>query len=560
MICAMATLDTGLFVYPSLSRSLLMECGLLGLTLTAFIHSLFHDTKLDIGKLHLFIIIWIVYLIIHGCLSPVMEVYRTVYLIVTLFSIIPLSYCLRTGLLTKMGIRIGLLLIAAAHIVYVLAQWFGLMNSGNTLYSLTGCCDNPTMAALYLAGSLPLYRFIGRRFLRWTFLGLALLCLVLLRCRTAYMGVCVEVMVLIWVNMRARAFILRHKWAVMSCLAVVVVVGSIKSYHMKRDSADGRILIWQLSAIMTAEHPMGQGYGLFAKHYNERQAEYFATNGGTDTERRNATFTYMAYNDYLEHGVDGGVIGAVFLGGFYALFIRRATRQSDNISVAMLSAFAIMSLTNFVCTTIQPWLMVMCIAAVILSKTDTSRPPRRNISLALILAQIALTSSLVIIVCHMTCSQMHLKHIVNKMNANEVVNDTEFTSMEDKIYSSEAFWKLRASNQMHCMEYQKAMQSIGHAIQLTAAPPLYYMMHQCSVAQGKEEYGIPYIRKVYYTCPSLLLPKLILMRYYDRLGNTIAATDYAKEIIHTNIKVNNENTLAIVNEAENYLDSNIEVK
>ena len=50
------------------------------------------------------------------------------------------------------------------------------------------------------------------------------------------------------------------------------------------------------------------------------------------------------------------------------------------------------------------------------------------------------------------------------------------------------------------------------------------------------------------------------MRYYDRLGNTIAATDYAKEIIHTNIKVNNENTLAIVNEAENYLDNNIEVK
>lgn len=145
MICAMATLDTGLFVYPSLSRSLLMECGLLGLTLTAFIHSLFHDTKLDIGKLHLFIIIWIVYLIIHGCLSPVMEVYRTVYLIVTLFSIIPLSYCLRTGLLTKMGIRIGLLLIAAAHIVYVLAQWFGLMNSGNTLYPLTGCCDNHTL-------------------------------------------------------------------------------------------------------------------------------------------------------------------------------------------------------------------------------------------------------------------------------------------------------------------------------------------------------------------------------------------------------------------------------
>ena len=124
--CVAATVNTGVFVYPSLSRSLLMEGGLLLLALVAFLHWLFAGRALSLHSslFTKFIVLWMVYIVIHGRLSEVTELYRTVYLCVTLLSVISLSYCLSAGLLTKEGIYRGLLIIAVIHLFCVFAELF----------------------------------------------------------------------------------------------------------------------------------------------------------------------------------------------------------------------------------------------------------------------------------------------------------------------------------------------------------------------------------------------------------------------------------------------------
>lgn len=560
MTCAAATIDTQMFVYPSLSRSLLMEGGLLMLAFVALLHFLFCGRRMCINKFHVFLFLWITYIIIHSRLSPVAEVYRVTYLCVTLFSIIPLSYCLRTRLITPRKLCYGLLMIGTAHVVCTLAQWVGLMTPENTLYPITGCSDNPTVSALYLAGCLPLYRFIGSKHLRWAFLGAALLCILLLRCRTAYIGVCVEGALFFlfrffsshsWNKNHHYGFIGFKGFISLAFVFVLVFVSVTKMYQMKRDSADGRMLIWRLSATMIVDKPMGHGYGLFAKHYNQRQAEYFSADGGTETERCTATYTAMAYNDYLEHGVDGGIIAMMFLAGFYILTITK-TKTKMKAEAAILSAFAVMSLTNFVCATIQPWLLIICTAAMALSQDKSTEPPRKALSIAISVAMLVLTTIFSVMIFSMTKSQLQLHNMAERMKSGETLNDKEFADIEQGIYTSEAYWRTRARNLMHNDSCHDAMQCIGKAMQLTSSPLLCYMMHQCTVAQGKEYYGIPYISEVCNIQPKLLLPKLILMRYHDSRTETGKALHCADEIISADVKVNNKKTAAIIREAEEY--------
>ena len=603
-VCIAAAVDTRLFVYPSLSRSLLMECGLLLLALVAFCHRALCGTVRPVGGLCVFVALWMGYILLHGSLSEVAELYRTVYMCVTLLSVISLSYCLRAGLLTQERIYSGLLVIGLTHVFCVFAQRMGFIEPESSMYPVTGACDNPNVTAMYLAGCVPLIvhrlRSSDRKVAYVVFLVLALFAVVLLRCRTAYIGLAVEAAVFFLFSSkdsRIKGFSLLknsegdnpkiHSSLGKVFLAVVVLlvvsVAAVRMYQMKRDSADGRLLVWKVSASMIAEHPMGCGYGLFPKHYNLRQAEYFHEEHGTETERRNASFVYMAYNDFLEHGVEGGVIGMLFLVGFYAMTITRAKKTPSltglpspakrgrnevkgvkrqlRAGVGLFSAFAVMSLVNFVVAGIQTWLLVICCAAMVAVGSSRADEPEEAVGGHSLLLQRLVSVALVVFVLmlsvitgRMTYAQYHLGRIEERMSAGEVVSDSVFADLEKNIYSSEAFWRLRAHGLMRTGDYGQASLCIDNAMRYTAAPQLCYMAHRCLSELGREADGIGYINEVYHTQPTLLLPKLILMRYNDSMGDTITATRYANEIVNSDAKVSDGRTAAIVREAEMYLE------
>ncbi len=573
LTCVAATIDTRHFVYPSLSRSLLMEVGLLlcglAICLRIMVGRVCRNEGNDIIGIHydygcryfrLFIFAWIAYILIHGLQSPIMEWYRSMYLCVTLLSIIAFSYGLRCGILTRRLIVNGLLMIAAAHVIAVFAQWLGILEQEDAMYPVTGFNDNPNVTAMFLAGCVPfiVQRVMDsdRRGAYVVFLALLLVSILMLRCRTAYIGLAVEAAVLLLAVRRARQTLRSYKWLSITIAAVLLSVSAVRMYDMKRDSAAGRMLIWHLSAQMICEHPLGHGYGLFEKHYNKHQAEYFAVNGGTETERRTATYVGMAYNDYLEHGVDGGIIGMLFLAGFYVLAILMSVRRKDRPATATLSAFAMMSMTNFVTASIQPWLMAVCVASMTLTggeHLDADRKTSDGKSLQHLLPLLAIICTGLFIVARMTLSQVELKHLEDRIKSGERVPDAEFARLENSIYSSEAYWRIRARCLMSMSDYKHAIPCVKHAMMYGTSPVLCYMAHQCHTAIGEGNSGITYIFDAYHTQPSLFLPKLILMKHYGGSGDTTAAISYANEILKTHTKCTNEKTKAIMRDTYHYI-------
>lgn len=70
---------------------------------------------------------------------------------------------------------------------------------------------------------------------------------------------------------------------------MIVIPLSSQLYNAKKASADGRKLIWKLSAQMIPEKPLtGYGYGFFEKEYNLHQANYIKIGKASPEELINA--------------------------------------------------------------------------------------------------------------------------------------------------------------------------------------------------------------------------------------------------------------------------------
>ncbi|HBL71720.1 MAG TPA: hypothetical protein DD409_01830, partial [Bacteroidales bacterium] len=120
--------------------------------------------------------------------------------------------------------------------------------------------------------------------------------------------------------------------------------------HQQKSAGDGRTLIWRLSTEMVAQRPLqGYGYGYFEKAYNLYQADYFNEQPRPEAEQMKASFTAMAYNEYLEQSVMGGLIGGLlFLAVILTLLLSAWRQRRHSLApLAGMMAFALMSLFNF---------------------------------------------------------------------------------------------------------------------------------------------------------------------------------------------------------------------
>lgn len=560
LIYVSATLDTHLFVYPSLSRTLIPELLILLLITTALLYGIVKKRNFINSKETWFVLTWIAYIIIHYASVYPHEQYRTMYLVVSLLLIPTVSFVIHHNLISRSQCENIVLFVAIIQIIFVFAQWTGLITSENIYFTLTGSNENPTVTSLYLVGCVPiisarLYRG-GYRILYFSVLLLCLVSIGALRCRTAYIGLSVELLVATAIYLKKRNISTPKSFRFPFLFVLILMVTSIgfKLYDMKRDSADGRILIWKLSSKMIIGKPQGYGYGLFEKYYNLCQSDYFAQGNGIDKEKALADFVFMPYNDFLEHGVEGGVVGMTFLVAFYVLMIYNAKRKHDIVCLSVFVAFATMSLTNFIYSSIQPWLLLMLYSSFVASENIYKEKlifKRTNIFILTICIVLSCMPALV----KMLRGQMKLYEYKEHIMEGEYVSNDDFTIIQNSVGTSEAYWTLRAYNDFLQQKYSEATIDIQEAQKYTSSPQSMEMIYKTYLLSDNKAQGVRYLEKLRNMIPSLLRPKLMLMQYYDNQSNIEKAVCLAKEIVDCHVKIDNEKSRRIHSIADNYLKS-----
>lgn len=94
----------------------------------------------------------------------------------------------------------------------------------------------------------------------------------------------------------------------------VILAGGIGLYNIKKGSADGRVLIWKVTAGLIADKPFtGYGSEAFQRHYMSRQADWFEQGRGTDDQFTAAGSPQYPFNESLHIWLKKGVVGVILL-------------------------------------------------------------------------------------------------------------------------------------------------------------------------------------------------------------------------------------------------------
>ena len=95
-------------------------------------------------------------------------------------------------------------------------------------------------------------------------------------------------------------------------------------YSMKKGSADGRMLIWQVTSQLIKQSPVtGHGTGAFNALYMEEQANWFASGNGTHAQVMVAGPPEAPFNELLKLWLEKGIIAILLAGGILFLIFSR---------------------------------------------------------------------------------------------------------------------------------------------------------------------------------------------------------------------------------------------
>lgn len=244
-----------------------------------------------------------------------------------------------------------------AQAIYGELQLFDIYPSLHAGFPLTGSFFNPGPYAGYLAvvfpAALGLYLFADNRTIKtaWIVTSLKygglftsvaiLLVLPVSASRAAWLAVACSSLFLCFFRYTWNKKLRIHlnsalkKTLGFALGAILLLVSIAAMYWLKRDSADGRLLIWKASLELIRKNPLlGIGHDRFRAGYMEAQAGYFNENP-TDSAIALADDVVYAFNEGIQLLVEQGIMGFVLvLVVLIFLFRIRGNNQSPEIWIA----------------------------------------------------------------------------------------------------------------------------------------------------------------------------------------------------------------------------------
>ncbi|MBT1696714.1 O-antigen ligase family protein [Fulvivirgaceae bacterium PWU4] len=280
--------------------------------------------------------------------------------------------------------------------IYASLEFFGVAESQNASWPLTGNFSNPGPLAGFLSIVFPMAALMALQHYRCNrlqcvvFAGAALLfILVIFWCQSRaallslLLGIAVCIAALRFKAPRKRAFLL----LIIPMMVLVIFSSTL-------DSAGGRLLVWKVSLQAFIKHPvLGSGHDFFRVDYPNYQAAYFASGTATPAEIWLAGDVDHAFNEGLKLVVENGIAGlALLMVSLLALMNILRQMQKDLIwisSIALLVAFGLFAQFSYPLYFLCIKLLLLNQVAIISANSRTSIFHIRNTPLAVLMVVIA---------------------------------------------------------------------------------------------------------------------------------------------------------------------------
>ena len=569
-------INSKLFVYPSLTAYFLFAVLITGFAIVSGIILLVRNREQGFSLTFPVFIFGalIAYSCLHGLFLHGYLNFRHIYLLLCGLLLLSANCLFRKQGYNYKTLFIIIGLLGVIESLWCLLQYIGLIDSASTYFSVSGSWVNPNVTAMFLAMCLPallalrlIHTGIFRKVISASFL-LILVTLVLLNCRTAYIGTGTAIMLMLnyrfgitdWLKKKKNRF---QSLVLLFFSLLILLPICIKLYQSKKESADGRLLVWKISLEM--------------KEYNLEQAKYIGSGKASIAELKNAGSVKMAYNEFLQNAVEGGIVGFIL---FTALILsllllpvykerylpqsnlNKTKPEKQNPTEGQLykvaaysgiAAFTIMSVMNFTIEAI-PVMCLFIIFAVMISvrhfTTETKSlkifytPIFRPVTIPALLnnvsAVILIGSGLLIGYSQMNQAGAFLQNktavdlIAKKQNIKALCL---LLGIQKPLQYSESYWHNVGIVWYKLNDYQKAIKAFEQAKVFTSNPEIYSEAGRCYERTGQYNDAETNYRIAVNLEPHRFIPRYTLMQLYQNNGHLSETQLMAKSILDIKPKI-----------------------
>lgn len=425
----------------------------------------------------------------------------------------------------------------------------GILASRNMTFDVTGSFNNPGQLGGYLAIcctitiGLLYYAVVNRRSVSSCLLLMALFIqlygLYLTESRAAILSLIPS---LIWIsNSMLMKMSGKNKKLLLAVIGLALVVGSLFLYRYKPASADGRLLIWRVSADMIVDAPLfGHGIDGFSKKYMIYQANYFK-------ENPNSYFTSVAdnvvypFNEFIHIWMLYGIatLLSVMLLLWFTL-VSSVKRKESNIMKAGLSSLMIFSFFSYPFAVFPLLLFYPFLIGSIHSKIcfRFKITNLKGIILLIIAVLIMQTSKDILFIKRISNS---LYELYERDDAD--INHIDYEKIKGNINFNDyyATWLVQQSNTGS--ERLKDMYPSCET---------YCLLGSYHVERKNYKLAEYYFKEASFMIPTRLRPKYNLWELYKDTGQSEKSLEMANSILTTKLKIESAYTLRMKRRVRDY--------
>lgn len=446
--------------------------------------------------------------------------------------------------------KIGITIVSCCSLqaVYGLLQYFDLV-SFHSIHTITGCFDNPAGFAGSLCAGLP---FVGFwllsennkyvRYLGWVIAFIIIMAVGLSHSRAGMISVAALCIVFMWQKFRLNRVL---KYVVLSSL-ILLMIGS---YWMKKDSADGRILIWQCSLEMVKDAPwIGHGIGSFEAHYMDYQADYFK-------QHEQSRFSMLAdnvkqpFNEYIGVLLNFGVIGLLLLAAMIGIIIYCYEKHpTTEKKIAFYSLIGIGTFSLFSYPFTYPFVWIVTFLSIFMITGEYIKP---------LFCRVWIKNTVCVFV--LGCSLFGFYKLIDRIGAElewgkASVSYYEsmpvYEKLEKKFESNPYFLYNYAAVLQEKKQYDRSLQVALECRQYWADYDLELVIGENYQQLSKPQLAEEYYKSASLMCPSRFLPLYKLFHLYKENGRIEKALAMAETVISKPMKIKTASIRMIKREME----------
>ena len=487
----------------------------------------------------------------------------------------------RTVRIVSESVQWVLMGFGAMEALHGLGQIAGIYPSNHSLFVLTGTFYNPGPYSGYLAAVLPiaLHRMLvsnGKKDRLSVVQYYFSMCVLLLICcvlpagmsRAAWFASLISCgyVVLRAYRVKVKSFVSKHRYAVSGVLIVGTLLAS-SAYFMKRDSADGRLLIWKITSQAIASSPWGEENGrTFSAIYGDAQERYFTNCEYSESEAWVAGTPDFAFNEFLQIAVEHGIWVSVLFVTVLLMLLKIAGSRKHLAGMGgclvSLMVFACFSYPLHIPTIVSVWLltlMVLCGEGLVMIKRK-----RNAVAVLLPVVVAGLTAS--VNMYGMYFARIQAVH--EWMPVRVLYHSGAFKA------AAEEYGKLYDKMSWHkdfCFEYGRTLYKAGSysdaenvllkAMKVSGDPMILNMLGRNAQESGEYGKAEKYLLRSTRRLPERVYPHYLLVKlyaepeYFDR----IKLIREAKCVLNAEPKVNSTAIREMRQEVKKILGENIGV-